>query len=310
MKFGNLEFIDLRDGSTGLLTLPLRETSGVEQTCLSGKEIATRKAMKSIHLIALFTLASLGLGQAANTSWGGATTTDVDNWVTSGVAFDDAVQSGHSLNWENVTTNTAVTNSGANQWDMEFVAGAPTNYTIGHMFIYNQSFDLSTSVGGLEALTMTADFNASSFANWSPVVAITNGGATTYYRWNHSGNSFNGNAIIDFSFTGANTFDLSQNGNGTGTRVGVTGIWGELNSAATGFGGTRDNGTNPNLQATSGSFQVGFLQWGASTGGSANSTFTTALDSFETSFDYTPIPEPSTAALFSLAGLLILRRRR
>ena len=173
-----------------------------------------------------FTLTALAAtaltGNAATTIWGGATTTDVDNWATSSTPFDDTVQSGHSLNWENVTTNTAVANSGSNVFDMEFVAGAPTNFTIGHLFMFNNSFDLSTTTGGIETLTMTANFEATSSANWSPVVAITDGGTSTYYRWNHSGNSWNGNGALDFSL---GNFDLSQNGNATNT---ATGIWGEL----------------------------------------------------------------------------------
>lgn len=248
------------------------------------------------------------IAQAEDVTWNAAGgTTDVDNWTTSNTAFDDTVQSGHAMNWENVTTNTAATNSGSNLWDMEFVSGG-TNFTIGHMFIYNQSFDLSTSTGGIEALTMTADFATSSTSedNWSPVVAVTDGGATTYYRWNHSGNTYAGTGPLDFSQGG--TFDLSQLGNATNT---TTVIWGELNDTATGFGGTRDNGTNPNLQATSGTFQVGFLQWNASTGGSVNETFTTAIDSWDTTITFTAVPEPSSMMLIGAGlGLIGLRRRR
>ena len=80
---------------------------------------------------------------------------------------------------------------------------------------------------------------------------------------------------------------------------------------AANFGATRIDAINPNLQATSGEFQVGFIQWNASTGGSVNSTFTTAIDSFEVEIGYTEaIPEPSSALLLGLAGLGFLRRRR
>ena len=84
----------------------------------------------------IFTIgALLGAGglNAATTTWNGAATIDVDNWTTSNVEFDDTVQSGHALNWENVTVNTASANSGSNVFDVSFQA--ETNYTIGHLFI-------------------------------------------------------------------------------------------------------------------------------------------------------------------------------
>jgi len=259
--------------------------------------------MKRNYTVGL--ILSIGSLNAATVSWNGAATTDVDNWETSSVAFDDTVQSGHSLNWENVLVNTAAINSAANVFDVSFQAS--TNYTIGHLFMYGESFDLGGTLGGLEALTMTADLEGSSFANWSPVVGVTVGGATTYYRWNHSGNSFKGNAALDFSL---GNFDLSQNGNATNT---TTVLWGELNSAAAAFGGTRDNGTNPNLQATSGSLQVGFIQWGASTGGSVDpqANFTTGIDAWDTTFTYSDaVPEPSSLLLTGLSALFLIRRKR
>lgn len=259
----------------------------------------------------IFTLGVLlcvGGAQAATTTWGGAATTDVDNWITGNAPFDDTVQSGFSFNWENVTVNTASIDSGSNVFNVSFEAG--TNYTIGHLFLYNGSFDLASTVAGLETLTMTADFEASSFANWSPVIAIDD----RFYRWNHSGNSWNGNGPLNFSdpFPAGdpNQFDLSQLGNGSNP---ATGIWGELNSTAANFGTTRDNGTGPDLQNPSGILRVGFLQWGASTGGSVSpqADFTTGIDSWETSFTYTEaVPEPGSSLLVSLAGLFALRRRR
>lgn len=208
------------------------------------------------------------------TVFGGDDTTDVDNWTTSSVVFDDTVQSGHSLNWENVVVNNATTDSDGNKFDLEWEAG--TNYTIGHLFIYNESYDLASEAGGIKGLLMTADFEATAFSNWSPVVAVTDGGVTNYYRWNHSGNSWRGNGALDFSL---GQFDLSQLGNATNP---ATAIWGRLNSNATNFGGTRTNEDNPNLQAATGMVQFGFIQWGASTGGSvANQMFSTTVESFE-----------------------------
>ena len=244
------------------------------------------------------------VGNAATTTWGGATTTVVDNWTTSDTAFDDTVQSGHSFNWENVLTNTSTVNSGANTWDFAMIS--TTNHTIGHLYMLNQSFDLGATLGGIETLSIIQNLETSANPNWSAVVGMTAGDSTTYYRWNHSGNTFKGNGVVDYSLEG--TFDLSQNGNGTNP---ATGIWGELNSSAGNFGATRDNPTGPNLQATSGTFSVGFLQWGASTGGAANiPNGELSVDSFEVEIGFTPVPEPSSAILLGLAGLGFLRRRR
>ena len=79
------------------------------------------------------------------------------------------------------------------------------------------------------------------------------------------------------------------------------------------FAATRINANNPNLQATSGTLQFGFIQWGASTGGDVDPAvdFTNSIDSFEVEIGFTAVPEPSAATLFGLTGLaLMLRRRR
>jgi len=236
-----------------------------------------KKQIASLSGIILVSMVS----SQAETVFGGADTTDVDNWITSSVAFDDTGQSGHSLNWENVVVNNVTVDSAGNKFDLEWEAG--TNYTIGHMFIYNESYDLASEVGGIQGLLMTADFESTAFANWSPVIAVTDAGVTNYYRWNHSGNAWSGNGALNFSDPfpagDASEFDLSQLGNGTNP---ATGIWGKLNSASTNFGGTRTNNDGPNLQAATGTVQFGFLQWGGSTGGNvANQIFSTEIESFE-----------------------------
>jgi hypothetical protein len=212
---------------------------------------------------------------------GGDETTDVNNWTTSSVAFDDTVQSGHSFNWENVITNTSNVDSIDGEFDLTWEAGA--DHTVGHLFMYDQAIDLATLADGIEKLYWVVEFETTAFANWSPVISITEGGATRYYRWNHSNNDWSGNGPLNFSapFNGADPyrFDLSQLGNGKNT---ATGIWGELNGSASNFAETRNNPTGPNLQAATGEIRFGFLQWTTSnTEALALQSFTTDIECFE-----------------------------
>lgn len=192
---------------------------------------------------------SLLVSSPAEVIFGGSQTTDVNNWVTSSVVFDDTVQSGHRMNWENVVTNSATVDVAEGEFDLTWEAGA--NYTIGHLFMYEGVLDLATLASGIQRLYWVADFEATAFANWSPVISVTNGGVTRYYRWNHSGNDWSGNGALNFSapFNGADPyrFDLSQLGIGTST---ATGIWGELNAVATNWGG--DSGQSDQAEFTSG----------------------------------------------------------
>ena len=233
------------------------------------------------NIIQATLLAALLNPLQAETIFGGSQTTDINNWTTSSVAFDDTVQSGHSLNWENVITNTAMIDSANNEFDLTWEAGA--NYTIGHLFMYDEALDLATLANGIERLYWVANFEATAFANWSPVISITNGGGTRYYRWNHSNNDWSGNGPLNFSapFNGADPyrFDLSQLGNGTSS---ATGIWGELNATSTNFAGTRDNSTGPDLQAATGEVRFGFLQWSTSeTSELPSEDFSTVIECFE-----------------------------
>jgi hypothetical protein len=157
------------------------------------------------------------------------------------------------------------------------------DHTIGHLFIYDEPLDLGSLTGGIERFYWLADFDSTAFPNWSPVISVTTGGETRYYRWNHSGNDWSGNGFLNFSapFNGEDPyrFDLSQLGNGTNA---ATGIWGELNAVADNFGVTRENGTGPNLQASEGEVRFGFLQWTSSSGETLpTTTFSTSIDSFE-----------------------------
>lgn len=213
--------------------------------------------------------------------FGGDDTRDVSKWITSSVAFDDTVQSGHSFNWENVITNTAVVDTVEGEFDLTWEAG--TNYTVGHLFMYDAVLDLATLANGIERFYWVANFETTMFPNWSPVISVTDGGVTRYYRWNHSANDWSGNGPLNFSAPFDNDdpylFDLSQLGAGTNT---ATGIWGELNATSTNFALTRDNPTGPNLQAATGEVRFGFLQWSESGGDAlASQSFSTVVECFE-----------------------------
>lgn len=118
--------------------------------------------------------------------------TDVTNWTTNNVDYiQDAtlgVDDGYALNWENVTTNTGVAN-GTTHFDGGMVGGP--NVTIGRLYMYTaESVDLSTLSNGVTRLSMIGDFETSTTAldHWIPVMAITDGGVTRYYRSNNTGN--------------------------------------------------------------------------------------------------------------------------
>ena len=107
----------------------------------------------------------------AEVIFGGSQTTDVNQWITSSVVFDDTVQSGHSLNWENVVTNTVAVDVAEGEFDLSWEAGV--NYTIGHLFMYDGVLDLATLASGIERLYGVADFETTAFASWSPVISVT-----------------------------------------------------------------------------------------------------------------------------------------
>jgi len=238
-------------------------------------------------------VASIVGSARSETIFGGQETRDVSNWTTSSVAFDDTVQSGHSLNWENVLTNEADINLEDNQFEITWEAAV--NHTIGHLFMYSESYDLAEVAGGMQGLLWHADLESSAFSNWSPVISVTIDGETRYYRWNHSGNDWNGNGKLNFSnpmnaVDDRNEFDLSQLGNASN---GALGIWGELNAVAGNFATTRDNPIGPNLQGTVGVVQFGFLQWTSSSGSALDlQTISTSIDCFEVIINPDPISVP------------------
>ena len=102
---------------------------------------------------------------------GGPAAMDVNNWTTNSMPYVQGTTDGFSINWENVLTNTASANIGNNNFDLTFETNQ--DYTLGHIFLYNDAVDLSTVPGGIQQMTWTADFDATDKTNWIPVIAVT-----------------------------------------------------------------------------------------------------------------------------------------
>ena len=96
---------------------------------------------KAILFATTLAAASISAASAATTTFGGAATQDVDNWITNNSPFVQGGTTGFAANWENVVQNSATIDSANNEFDLTFEA--TTNYTIGHIFLHNQTFDLS-----------------------------------------------------------------------------------------------------------------------------------------------------------------------
>ena len=163
--------------------------------------------MKQKHLMKALGLLMVASGLAdAQTTIGGAgaalDVTDTTNWTTNNTAYT-TTNGGMSLNWENVVANTATGDVTDSFYDCHWQTN--NNYTIGHLFMYNQTFDPSTlGAGGITSIDWTADFQSSHTAsdNWHPVIAVTDGGVTQYYAWVGGGNVRNGNGAINFGSIG------------------------------------------------------------------------------------------------------------
>jgi len=102
---------------------------------------------------------------------GGPAAMDVTNWTTNSIPYVQGTTDGFSLNWENVLTNTASANIGNNNFELTFETNQ--DYTLGHIFLYNDAVDLSTVPGGIQQMTWTADFDTTDKGNWIPVIAVT-----------------------------------------------------------------------------------------------------------------------------------------
>ena len=203
---------------------------------------------------------------------GGAAALDVNNWTTNNDPYVAGSAAGFTPSWENELVNTADANLVNNNFDVVF--HTLQNYTIGHIFLYNETLDLSTlPPGGIQQLSWDVDLQATSQANWIPVIAVTDGGMTNFYRSNNTGNSWRG--------SGEHTFVTGAADNN---------FWVELfDGPVGGINDTRVAGVNPDLQAASGIVQFGFVQWGASTGGMIDpaTMITTSIDKFEVTINET-----------------------
>lgn len=213
---------------------------------------------------------------------------------------------GTAYNWENVAVSN-IDNSGGRltaDW-----SGGP-NYTVGVAWMSNLTFNLAGTLNGIENLTVSydpANDSAGGLNNWSLIISVNDTSETRFYRWNHSGNNWNGTGVADFTIGGSFP-DLS-----------APNIFGRVVGSAANWGGTRidaehvDSFITPDGLKTGGAdaeIGFGFIQWGASTGGSVNTSTDIGVDAYTVTIDFTPIPEP-TASLFVLfGGLVFLRRRR
>ena len=81
---------------------------------------------------------------------GGPAALDVNNWTTNSMPYVQGTTDGFSINWENVLTNTASANIGNNNFDLTFETNQ--DYTLGHIFLFNDVVDLSTVPGGIQQM--------------------------------------------------------------------------------------------------------------------------------------------------------------
>jgi hypothetical protein len=242
------------------------------------------------YILAVLTMAGLAanadvvnIGDATD---GGNDASAIASWDSNNTVYDGS-NIGMALNWEGVTINTA--SAGATAFTTTWAAGP--GLTIGHGYLMTETFDLSTTTGGIEGMTIDLDMNASGFPNWIPMISVDG----ALYRYANNGNDFKNNGALSIT-------QLTNHANTS---------WAQINATAGNIDDTR-GASDPDLQATSGIVQFGFIQWASQSSGTiASSSYTTGIDSFNYGVTYTPIPEPSALALLGLGGLALgLRRRR
>lgn len=87
---------------------------------------------------------------------------------TSNDAFDDTVQSGHAFNWENVTANTATTNSGLNQWDfLQWGASTGGSANIPNGILSVDSFEVEIGDNAIPEPSSVALLRCPARSRWS-----------------------------------------------------------------------------------------------------------------------------------------------
>jgi hypothetical protein len=261
----------------------------------------TKETTKLISILALTTLISgSGLHAANNVTLGGNYTASISNnpddtrntsnWTTNSTAASNS-GSGLAFNWENVSTNAVHTSGTASTFATHWWTG--WDHTIGHGFLFNDTFDLSLTNGGLTGLEIHTRLASASHANWRLIMSVDG----ILYQYDQTGNYYSG---VDATQTRANIHDSTN--------------WVNINNNnITGINDTLGS-TNPNLQGTTGIVQFGFMQWsGSSSGNIYNFVTGVEVRAFEVDITYNAVPEPATfALLLGSAGLcfVMIRRRR
>jgi hypothetical protein len=257
----------------------------------------TKETTKLISILALTTLISGSGLHAANVTLGGnytasssmntSDTRNTANWTTNSNAATNN-GSGLAFNWENVRNNThnVFLSSFTINWNTD------TDYNIGRGFLFNDTFDLSLTNGGLTGLEIHTQLNATNFTNWRVIMSVDG----ILYQYDQTGNYYSGgNATQTLPGVHASTNWVNINNNG------VNAIDDTLGS------------TNPNLQGTTGIVQFGFMQWAGSSGGSISAGTITSVEvkEFEVDITYNAVPEPATfALLLGAAGFCFVMIRR
>jgi hypothetical protein len=246
------------------------------------------------YITLLLILAASSAHAAINVNLGGGTNnaTNKDNWTTNNTTATDGGP-GLSYNWENVTTNTAVKYTGLSpSVDFTITFGGNINYTVGHGFLFNETFNLASTTNGIQDITMTTSLNAhTNYHNWRLLMVVDG----QQYQYNATGNYYDGASERTFT-------DLHDSSKWV--KIENIGV-GDINDTL------GDAMTQDLLQGTSGIVQFGFISWGSATHVGLNALGAgITINKFEVDITYA-VPEPATfALLLGAAGLCFVMIRR